>query len=416
MAQTCRRWASSFASTSRVRTALLGLTLVLAARDAAGQGPEAIGRAAGVARVVWRATGGQVDSAGLFRAGAAPGKYRVIATSSDHAVADTGTISIAAPPAPAPTTLVSPPRPPTASAVPSPTPTAPGTGIPFGPYGAWEGDDFKANTSVFNLSIGAFTAANIIPRLREARATHHKVILAMTGGSHNQYKTAGVFDFSKWLAKMDTYDRDDIREAIAQGVADGTIIGNSVMDEPHNTVNQSSWGPKGTMTKTVVDSMCAYVKQMFPTLPVGVVHDHEVFQPNQSYHACEFLVDQYAARKGDVTQFRDEALAMARRDKMAIVFSLNVIDGGIQAERDGNWACSPSETEGRGSFKPNCRMTAQQVRDWGILLGSSGCALTMWRYDPEYMADPGNQASFREVAAKLATLPSRSCGRSASGM
>jgi hypothetical protein len=150
---------------------------------------------------------------------------------------------------------------------------------------------------------------------------------------------------------------------------------------------------------------------MFPTLPVGVVHDHEVFQPNQSYHVCEFLVDQYAARKGDVTQFRDEALAMARRDKMAIVFSLNVIDGGIQAPRDGAWACSPTETEGRGSFKPNCRMTAQQVRDWGILLGSSGCALTMWRYDPQYMADPANVASFREVAAKLATLPSRSCGR-----
>jgi hypothetical protein len=411
MAQTCRRWASSSASTSRVRAALLGLVLVFGVRHAEGQGPGPIGGAAGVARVVWRASGGEVDSAGLFRAGAAPGKYRVIATSSDHAVADTGTISIATPPAPAPTTLVSPPRPSSASAAPTPAASPAAAGIPFGPYGAWEGDDLKANTGVFNLSIGAFTAANIIPRLREARATRHKVILAMTGGSHNQYKTAGVFDFSKWLAKMDTYDNDAIREAVAQGVADGTIIGNSVMDEPHNTVNQSSWGPKGTMTKALVDSMCAYVKQMFPTLPVGVVHDHEVFQPNQSYHVCEFLVDQYAARKGDVTQFRDEALAMARRDKMAIVFSLNVIDGGIQAARDGNWACSPSETEGRGSFKPNCRMTAQQVRDWGILLGSSGCALTMWRYDPEYMADPANVASFREVAAKLATLPSRSCGR-----
>jgi hypothetical protein len=61
-------------------------------------------------------------------------------------------------------------------------------------------------------------------------------------------------------------------------------------------------------------------------------------------------------------------------------------------------------------------MTAQQVRDWGIVLGSAGCALTLWRYDPEYMADPANVASFREVAAKLASLPSRSCGRPAPGM
>jgi hypothetical protein len=371
--------------------------------------------------VVWRATGGQVDSAGFFRAGAAPGKYRVIATAADRGVADTSTISIAALP---PTTLIAPPSPPAAATslapapapAQAPAPTPAGTGIPFGPYGAWEGDDLKANTGVFNLSIGAFTAGNIIPRLRQARATHHRVILAMTGGSHNQYKTAGVFDFSKWLGKMNTYDTDAIREAIAQGVADGTIIGNSVMDEPHNTVAQSSWGPKGTMTKALVDSMCAHVKQMFPTLPVGVVHDHEVFQPKQSYHACEFLLDQYAARKGDVSKFRDEALALARRDQMSIIFSLNVIDGGIQAERDGNWACDPSLTSGRGTFAPNCRMTAQQVRDWGILLGSAGCALTMWRYDPGYMADPANVESFKEVAAKLASLPSRSCGRPAPGM
>ncbi len=415
-----------------MRAALLGLVWVAGARDAVGQGPA--GATAGVppvTRVLWRATGGQVDSTGFFRAGTAPGRYHVIATLPDRAVADTSAVSIAAPP---PTTLISPPSPPVASArpapapvpapaagaAPSPTPAPPagpaGTGIPFGPYGAWEGNNLKPNTGVFNLSIGAVTARNILPRLRQARATHHRVILAMTGGSHTQYKTDGVFDYSKWLAKMITYDTDAIREAIAQGVRDGTIIGNSVMDEPHNTSGQSSWGPKGTLTKARVDSMCAYVKQMFPTLPVGVVHDHDIFQPKQSYHVCEFLVDQYAARTGDVTEFRDAALALASRDRMSIIFSLNIIDGGIQAARDGNWDCSPTLTSGRGTFGPNCRMTAQQVRDWGILLGSAGCALTMWRYDPEYMADPANIASFKEVAARLAALPRRSCGRPAGGM
>jgi hypothetical protein len=157
--------------------------------------------------------------------------------------------------------------------------------------------------------------------------------------------------------------------------------------------------------------MCAYVKQLFPTLPVGVVHDHEVFQPNRSYHVCDFLVDQYAARKGDVTEFRDAGLALARRVGMAIVFSLNIISGGIQAPRDGSWNCSPTLTGGRGSDPPNCRMTAQQVRDWGILLGTAGCALTMWRYDEKFMEDPENVRAFRDVAARLATLPARPCRR-----
>jgi hypothetical protein len=61
-------------------------------------------------------------------------------------------------------------------------------------------------------------------------------------------------------------------------------------------------------------------------------------------------------------------------------------------------------------------MTAQQVRDWGIVLGSAGCALTMWRYDPEFMANPENVQAFRDVAAQLATVRARSCGRPAPGM
>jgi hypothetical protein len=410
------RLISPMGFTDLARGAPAGLLVVFAAGGAAAQASAGAGAArAEPARVTWRATGGTVDSSGFFRAGGTAGRYRVIATERGSTRADTSTISIASPPA---TTLISPPAPPPSEATtrtPSPAPSA-GGGIPFGPYGAWEDETLKANTESFNLSIGAFTARNIIPRLTHARAQHHRVILAMTGGSHNQYKTDGVFDQSKWLAKMNTYDRPDIHDAIAQGVADGTIVGASVMDEPHNTAEGSSWGPKGTMTKARVDSMCAYVKQMFPTLPVGVVHDHDIFQPRQSYHVCEFLVDQYAARKGDVTEFRDAGLALGRRDNMSIVFSLNIISGGIQAPRDGAWNCSPTLTGGRGSDNPNCRMTAEQVRDWGLVLGPAGCALTMWRYDPEFMARPDNEQAFRDVAAKLATLPARSCGRPSPGM
>ena len=407
----------SFTSAQALRSLLPGLLLLTAAGATTVQNHAGPPTRTGSTQVAWRATGGTIDSSGLFLAGRAAGSYRVMATERGGARADTSVVSIAAPPA---TTLISPPAlaPPTR---PSPKSlsavardTVAGGGIPFGPYGAWEDEGLKSNVESFNLSIGALTPRNIVPRLVHARANGHRLILAMTGGSHNQYKTGGVFDYGKWLAKMLTYDTPAIHEAIDQGVADGTIVGASVMDEPHNIEDGSSWGPKGTMTKARVDSMCGVVKQMFPTLPVGVVHDHDIFQPKQSYHVCEFLLDQYAARKGDVVKFRDAGLAMGRRDDMSIVFSLNIINGGIQASRDGAWDCSPTETGGRGGGQPNCRMTAEQVRDWGILLGSAGCALTMWRYDPDFMARPENVQAFRDVAAKLATLPARSCGRPAS--
>jgi hypothetical protein len=163
------------------------------------------------------------------------------------------------------------------------------------------------------------------------------------------------------------------------------------------------------MTKARVDEMCGYAKAIFPTLPVGVVHQHSIFEPTKSYNVCEFIVSQYAARFGSVTTFRDEALAYGRRDGIAIAFSMNILNGGTQAPRDGLWNCPLTTTGGRGTYDPNCRMTAQQVREWGLILGPAGCALMMWRYDDAFMARTDNQEAFRDIAARMASLPAKSC-------
>jgi hypothetical protein len=336
--------------------------------------------------VVFKATGGTVTTTGLFTAGQIAGNFRVIATSG--ALADTSGITITSP-------------------LGSGTPT----GIPYGPFGAWDFATAKPNTEVFTASIGAVNAGIIVDRINAARARHSKLIFAMTGGSHRNYLTDGVFDQGKWEATMQTYNTAAIKTAIAQAVADGTIIGNSVMDEPHvsGLGDGNTWGPPGTMTKARVDQLCAYVKNMFPTLPVGVVHPHSAFEPTNSYRVCEFLVDQYSWRKGSVEDFRDAGLAMGRRDNMAIIFSMNILNGGIQAAKDGLWNCPLTTTGGRGTYEPNCRMTPQQVRENGIVLGSAGCALTMWTYEDTFMANPENQQAFRDVAARLASLPAKSC-------
>lgn len=44
--------------------------------------------------LVWSATGGQIDSAGNYSAGAVPGDYRVVATAADGGVADTAIVTI----------------------------------------------------------------------------------------------------------------------------------------------------------------------------------------------------------------------------------------------------------------------------------------------------------------------------------
>jgi len=193
---------------------------------------------------------------------------------------------------------------------------------------------------------------------------------------------------------------------------DGVIVGNNVMDEPYVSGGSSgggnTWGPKGTMTKSRVDRLCDHVKQIFPTLPVDVAHQHNAFEPDKSYAVCEFIIDQYDHRRGDVRTFRDDGLALARRDGHAIMFGLNLLDGAVK-DKDGTYDCTGAGQAGTGTFAPNCRMTPEQVGEWGRILGEAGCGLFMWRYDSAFISDPDNQAAFKDLAAYLAGLPSKSC-------
>jgi len=359
--------------------------------------------------VVYSATGGTITPDGLFTAGSTAGTYRVIARADS--LADTSTVTVTVP-----------------------LGSGPANGIPFGTFNLYGGGSagpfswdvpLSTGTQYFNMSTDFLAPEGALQRIASARDRGIKLLMNMTGGSHSNYKTNGVFDMSKWKAVMDGYNTPAIKSAVAAAVADGTIIGNSVMDEPHNvgTVGhlENSWGPAGTMTKLRIDQMCGYVKGIFPTLPVGVVHDHAIFEPENSYRVCDFIVDQYAWVKtlGNVTKFRDDALALARRDGISILFSMNVLAGGEHHWPKDPWTCpvypatfsTGGTTGGYGPYAPTCRMTASQVRSWGTTLGAAGCGLTLWRYDASFVTKADNAAAFRDVSEKLASLPGKSCRR-----
>lgn len=340
--------------------------------------------------VTFSATGGTITPDGLYTAGPNAGTFRVVATADSRA--DTSVVSL--------------------------TKTLAGgtaTGVFFGPYNLYGGGASGPSSwstplpgsDIYSMSMDFLAPAGVLERIASARERHLKLITTMTGGSHDRYKTNGVFDITKWTAVMDAYNTPTIKAAVAAAVADGTIIGNVVMDEPQNTSPDNSWGPAGTMTKSRVDQMCGYVKSIFPTLPAGVVHDHTVFQPDQNYAICDFIISQYrwAKTKGDIAAFRDGGLAWAKRSGVAIAFSLNILDGGIPTTVAGSCAY------GVGTYGYNCRMSPTQVRDWGQALGTSACALTMWRYDSAFMSNPANVQAFKDVAATLAKAPARSCRR-----
>jgi hypothetical protein len=296
----------------------------------------------------------------------------------------------------------------------SPTRPAPDPplGVPFGPFALWKDGQAAPTQVAFTASQNYTSPDNVVRLIASARAAKQKLILAMTGGAPKQYSTNGAFDLRKWEARIDQYNTPAIRDAIAAGVADGTVLGNSLMDEPEH----KNWG--GAMSKPLLDTMAGYAKQYFPTLPMGPSHGpngYYQWRPNERYRVVDYVLNQYNywVTDGDVAAWREKVLAQAKLDGVGVVFSMNILDGGQLAPRDGAWNCPTGTSAGHGTHEPACRMTATQIRDWGKALGPSGCAMMMWRYDSTAMTRPDNVQAMRDVAAALATARSRTCTRGA---
>lgn len=306
-----------------------------------------------------------------------------------------------------------PPTPPPTPAPPAGDPALP-AGIPYGPYNLMNGyTTFAWGPLPFTASLNGNTfAEGLISQIDAARAKNHRLMLSLTDGSMEKNKTGGKFDLAKWKRRMDLYNTPAIKAAVARGYADGTIIGNQVLNEPM----RPGWG--GVFNKALLDQMCRYAKDMFPDVPAGPIVVHW-WRMDEQFKVCDFIVDQYAWDQpplgwgtpgggGDVAAWRDAALDQARKQGITIAFSMNVLAGGPRFLG----GCPIPETGGGYAPYPQyCRMTSDQVRDVGLTLGPAGCALFLWMYDPSFVAKAANVQAVKDVAAKLAVSQNRSCRR-----
>lgn len=285
-----------------------------------------------------------------------------------------------------------------------PPPTV--AGIPFGASQVWTALG-TSGTAGFTLAQDPAFPSEVVARLDSARRKHVRVVLNIPAGSHSRFLTDSVFDHAKWSAALQTYNTPAITTAIAQAVGDGTLIAGNYMDEPHTCGHGdgNTWGPCGTLTKARVDSLCAEGRALFPTLPAAVTHQHQLFEPSKSYRVCQTLIDQYKYGLGSVEQFRADALTMANRDGLGILFGANVLGGGVR-DTDGVWDC---KTQGGylGQFSPLCQMTPAQVDSVGRALGPWGCGFRLWRWDEADLRD--YQPMMATVSAYLAGQQGRRC-------
>ena len=259
----------------------------------------------------------------------------------------------------------------------------------FGPYDMYRG---PGSAEGFTAGHSYADPQGLVSLLNRLRANKQRAFLALTGGGHDQYITFGKFDLLKWKAGLARYDTPVLKAALREGVTDGTILGYNMLDEaPH-----PSWG--GVLTKATVDTMAAYCKSLFPFLQCGVAADHR-WRPAERYRLVDFMITQTWMERIGAEEFRDSAVAVAKRNGVALVLAINLF-----GER---------QTPGCEPRRNQCLMTPADVRHWGrTFVGEPyACAVILWHYEADMWSRPEYQSQFTDVANVARQRVARPCRR-----
>lgn len=261
-----------------------------------------------------------------------------------------------------------------------------GTGIPFGAMHI-PNDKFS---STFTGALRASSPDHLIEDLDAARKAGTKVIVSFVGGEDNYKNANGSFSLAKWKQRLEPYRGVDFSSYIA----DGTIIGHYILDEPNDPTN---WG--GTLVSLpTIDEMARYSKQLWPTMPT-IIRGWPDYLKAYNYKYLDAAWAQYSARKGDIGQFVTNNVRDAKAAGLALVVGLNILDGGTKASGIS------------GSTRGKYAMSASQALNWGgaLLDDAYPCAFVSWKYDAKYMSRSDIKSAMGVLSQKAQQHATSSC-------
>ena len=242
---------------------------------------------------------------------------------------------------------------------------------------------------------GQIDTTNALSLLRATQAKGGRMVIKMCRGRDDFVKNAdGTFSFTKWKALVDRFKKVNLGPFIA----DGTILGHYLIDEPHRTAR---WGGK-IIPPATLEAMAKYSKTIWPEMTtfVRVV-------PSWLETARVTFVDldaawlQYEAWRGDVTKVLTAEIAAAKRQGLGLAVGLNLLDGGNGTSRIAGWT--------RGKYA----MSATEIRNYGTALLKSdnqySCAFYNWMWDSPYYGRSDIKIALSDLATKARLHGKTSC-------
>jgi hypothetical protein len=287
---------------------------------------------------------------------------------------------------------IPPPLGPDSTLPPAPPPVH--TGIPFGVFVYTKGSSTQSVIPASKLNPG-FTAIvapvygpTLLIQLDAARRSNDRVLLAFAGSSR-LYTDANGFNMSRWKARVDRFRSVDISSYIA----DGTILGHFIMDEPADPVN---WNGH-VVSAAEIEEMARYSKEIWPDLP-AIIRAWPSYLKGYHYQYLDAVWAQYHTRMGSIEDFISTNVRQAKEIGLGLVGGLNILAGGGE--------------EGVGGYMAERNsMSASQIRTLGAKYLDEPyiCAFLMWQYDSNYVARPDISDAMADLSKKARNYPNQKC-------
>jgi hypothetical protein len=260
------------------------------------------------------------------------------------------------------------------------------------------GSDGMRNEYFNNVHTGAKRGGgvepdNVLPLLSDARARGARIVLKLSMGRDDYIQNSdGTFSLSKWKALVDRFKRVNLGPYIA----DGTILGHFIIDEPHRA---AKWGGK-IIPHATVEAMAKYSKQIWPAMNT-FVHTKTGWLVSTSinYTYLDATWVQYAAGKGEVTKWITGEISYAKSKGLGVMMGLNVLNGGNGS--------SGIRGTSRGSYS----MSASELRTYGtaLLNQSYGCGFILWAHNLTYYGRSDMKSAMADLASKAKAHVKTSC-------
>lgn len=257
-----------------------------------------------------------------------------------------------------------------------------GKGMPFGPFHLPDSLFGRPYSSTVR---GARNGEEAVATLEAARVAKAAVVLRLARGSSRFSNPDSSFSLALWKREVDRYRDVDF----AQYVADGTLLGHLLFDEPHDP---SNWNGV-VVAYADIEAAAAYSRKLWPTLPTGIGSPPAALKElrgNARRGALDFAFAQYRPKKGKLHAWRDEQVRTASELGYGLILSIQALEG--------------------NAGQP---LTAVQLLTSGSVLAGDpyACMLSMWKWDkgdPRYF----ERADIRNAVDRIAIVARQNHARS----